>query len=82
MGLGHAVTDEPEVLYNLWYETAAHTRQAWGQVIVDDGLEATVARGDDYVVSLRRMLVESLLHTGHASVLRESVDGLVGNDPP
>lgn len=82
-----AVTDEPGALYDLWYETAAHTRHAWGQVVADNGLETTVAwGGDDYVVNLRRVLVdvleENLLHTGHASVLREAVDGLVGNDPP
>ncbi|WP_041792318.1 mycothiol transferase [Microlunatus phosphovorus] len=82
-----AVTDGPEVLYDLWYRTAARTRQIWGQIVADDRLDATVPWGsDDYVVNLRRVLVdileENLLHTGHASMLREAVDGLIGNDPP
>jgi hypothetical protein len=28
------------------------------------------------------LLEENLLHNGHASLLREAVDGLTGNDPP
>jgi hypothetical protein len=28
------------------------------------------------------ILEENLLHTGHASIVREAVDGLTGNDPP
>lgn len=43
-------------------------------------------RSEDYVVNRRRalmdMLEENLLYTGQASVIREAVDGLVGNDPP
>ena len=82
-----AVRDEPDALYDLWYRTAAHTRHAWGQVVADNSLETIVAWGsDDYAINLRRVLVdvleENLLHTGHASMLREAVDGLVGNDPP
>lgn len=82
-----AVTDGPDELYDLWYRTAAHTRSVWGQIVADDRLDDTVPWGsDDYVVNLRRVLVdileENLLHGGQASMLREAVDGLVGNDPP
>lgn len=82
-----AVADDPAALYDLWYRTAAHTRNAWGQIVADDRLEAIVRWGSgDYVVNLRRVLVdileENLLHAGQASMLREAVDGLVGNDPP
>lgn len=82
-----AVTDDPELLYDFWYQTATHTRHVWGEVVANDHLDATVAWGsDDYVVNLRRVLVdileENLLHTGQASMIREAVDGLVGNDPP
>ncbi|MFT4164840.1 MAG: DUF664 domain-containing protein [Microlunatus sp.] len=74
-------------LYDLWYRTVARTRTVWGQIVIDGRLEETVPwGGDDYVVNLRRVLVdileENLLHTGQASMLREAVDGLVGNDPP
>ncbi|MET1007345.1 MAG: DUF664 domain-containing protein, partial [Propionibacteriaceae bacterium] len=37
-------------------------------------------------VSLRRLLVDMIeeyaRHTGHADVLREAVDGRIGEDPP
>lgn len=82
-----AVTEGPEVLYDLWYRTAAHTRSAWTQIVADDRLEDTVPwDSNDYLVNLRRVLVdileENLLHTGQASMIREAVDGLIGNDPP
>jgi hypothetical protein len=38
------------------------------------------------MVSLRRLLVDFIeeyaRHTGHADLLRESIDGRVGEDPP
>ena len=82
-----AVSDEPVDLYTLWYDTIRRFRQTWAETIANDDLSATFAQGgDDYIVSRRRVLVdvleENLLHTGQASMLREAVDGLVGNDPP
>lgn len=82
-----AVTDQPDQLYALWYQTINRTRQAWVSMINDNGLDATVPwGGDDYLVNRRRALMdileENLLHTGHASIIREAVDGLTGNDPP
>lgn len=80
------VTWQPDQLYALWYRTIERTRRTW-VTLIDDGLDATLPwGGDDYVVNRRRALVdileENLLHTGQASILRESIDGLVGNDPP
>ncbi|WP_157683840.1 mycothiol transferase [Microlunatus soli] len=82
-----AVTDHPEQLYALWYDTIARSRQAWEVMIKDGGLDKTVPwGGDDYIVNRRCALVdileENLLHTGQASIVRESIDGLTGNDPP
>jgi hypothetical protein len=42
----------------------------------DDGRVATARR-----IQID-LLEEYLRHTGHADLLREAVDGLVGNDPP
>lgn len=86
-GWQSAVTEEPETLYALWYGAVERSRTAWAEMIKDGGLDVTFENGSpDYVVSRRRMLVdlleENLLHTGHASILREAVDGLTGNDPP
>lgn len=80
-------TDDPDHLYPMWYETITHTRRAWTEMIKGDGLEVTLPwGGDDYVVNRRRALVdileENLLHTGHASMIREAIDGLVGNGAP
>jgi hypothetical protein len=84
-----ALTDEPEELYALWYGVVEHSLAAWREMIQDDGLEGTIVygtwNGEPYVVSRRRVLVdlleENLMHTGHADVLREAVDGLRGNGP-
>jgi hypothetical protein len=84
-----ALTDEPEELYALWYGVVDRSRTAWREMIEDDGLDVTVtwsmSNGVPYVVSRRRLLVdlleENLMHTGHADVLREAVDGLRGNGP-
>jgi len=82
-----AVSDEPNDLYALWYDTIQRSRQTWAETIANDELAATFAQGsDDYIVSRRRAFVdvleENLLHAGQASILREAVDGLTGNDPP
>ncbi len=85
-GWESAVTDEPEALYALWYQVIARSRSAWAEMIMDGGLGVACEDGSDYVVNRRRVLVdlleENLLHTGQASMLREAVDGLTGNDPP
>ena len=77
---------QPERLYGLWYDTIARTRRSWATMIENDGLDTVVAWGDDYSVNRRRALTdileENLLHTGQASLVREAVDGLIGNDPP
>jgi hypothetical protein len=81
-----AITDDPDALSAMWYETINHTRQTWAEMINDGGLDVTLPWGDDYVVNRRRVLVdileENLLHTGQASIVREAIDGLTGNDPP
>jgi Protein of unknown function (DUF664) len=66
----------------------ARSRAAWAQVLADGGLDQpskfTTRSGE--ARNLRRVLVdlhdEYARHTGHADLLREAVDGLVGEDPP
>lgn len=55
-------------------------------MVADGGLQTRVESGSpDWIVNRRRILIdlleEYLKHTGHADMLREAVDGLVGNDP-
>ena len=87
--LHSALTQEPAELYALWYGVVDRTVAAWREMGTDDGLDVDVTwntfDGEPYIVSRRRLLVdlleENLMHTGHADVLREAVDGLRGNGP-
>jgi hypothetical protein len=57
-------------------------------VLADGGLDQLVhlSTDDGSHPSLRRLLCDLIeeygRHTGHADLLREGVDGLVGEDPP
>jgi hypothetical protein len=81
-----AAEDTPEQLYRLWREAVAHSRAVVGEVLADGGLEQ-LARGwpEGRAPSLRRLLIDLIeeyaRHVGHADLIRESVDGLVGEDP-
>jgi hypothetical protein len=61
------------------------SRQAVRSAVAGAGVEARyVSNGTE--VGLRRLLVDMIeeygRHTGHADLLREAVDGRVGEDPP
>ncbi|MGW6130929.1 mycothiol transferase [Cellulomonas sp. NPDC055163] len=83
-----AADDSPEALYALWRGAVARSRAAWAATLADGGLgqhtRSPMWDGDG--PNLRRVLVdlhdEYARHTGHADLLREAVDGLVGEDPP
>ncbi len=83
-----ASDDSPDDLYRLWHEAVARSRAALTEALADGGLDRLAARPgrDGLAPSLRRSLVdlveEYARHVGHADLLRESVDGLVGEDPP
>ena len=83
-----AADDPPEELYRLWREGAARSRAAVAGLIADGGLDqpAKIPVDSGEFPNVRRLLVdlhdEYARHVGHADLLRESVDGLVGEDPP
>ncbi len=83
-----AADDTPEELYALWRGAVERSRAAWGRVLADGGLDqpSTFTTPSGEHPNLRRALVdmieEYIRHTGHADLLREAVDGLVGEDPP
>jgi hypothetical protein len=83
-----AADDSPEELYALWDAAVERSRERLDAALADGGLDQLVAAGNDSGehASLRRLvfdLVEEYgRHTGHADLLREAVDGLVGEDPP
>lgn len=84
-----AAADSPEYLYELWHGAAARNRAALAAALADGGLDQPGKyRTDEHGVApnLRRLVVdlhdEYARHVGHADLLREAVDGLVGEDPP
>lgn len=80
--------DAPEQLYALYDGAVERSRRRLAAVLAGGGPDQPVAMGpgDGRHASLRRLLLDLLeeygRHTGHADLLRESVDGVVGEDPP
>ena len=71
------------------YDEAVGRARAWMEVALADpqALDAPSAKEfDGQVVSRRRfvcdLLEEYARHTGHADLIREAIDGRVGEDPP
>ncbi|MGY1607471.1 mycothiol transferase [Geodermatophilus sp. SYSU D00700] len=82
-----AAHDPPEELYALWDGAVERSRARLAATLANGGLDQLTAMGDgDRRASLRRLLCDLVeeygRHTGHADLLREAVDGLVGEDPP
>jgi hypothetical protein len=83
-----AATDAPEDLLVLWEDCVASSRELLAEALEAGGLDFTWRQPwpDGRAPSLRRMMVDLIeeyaRHTGHADLIRESVDGLVGEDPP
>jgi hypothetical protein len=83
-----AADDTPAQLYALWDAAAARSRVAFDAALRDGGLDQLVhlAWPDGRRASLRRIVCDLIeeygRHTGQADLLREAVDGRVGEDPP
>ena len=82
-----AASDDPASLYRRYDGAVGRARDRLGAVAADGGLDRPVAMGwDGRSASLRRLVCDLLeedgRHTGHADLIRESVDGRVGEDPP
>jgi hypothetical protein len=72
---------------SLWQDSVARARTLVAQALADGGLDhpAGFSWPDGRTPSLRRLIVDQIeeyaRHVGHADLIRESVDGLVGEDP-
>jgi len=83
-----AANDSPEELYALWDGAVERCRSRFDAAIAQRGLDgaAHVSAPDGTHASVRRLLFDMIeeygRHTGQADLLREEVDGLVGEDPP
>jgi hypothetical protein len=82
-----AAEDAPDELYALWESAVERSRVRLSEALDAGGLDyqAHIARKGEQA-SLRRLICDLIeeygRHTGHADLLREAVDGLVGEDPP
>jgi len=83
-----AADDTVAELYALWDGAVERSRRRLDTALAQGGLDQLVhASSDDgRHASLRRLVCDLIeeygRHTGHADLLREAVDGLVGEDPP
>ncbi len=83
-----AAKDTPERLYALWDGAVERSRARLDATLAHGGLDQLlhVSSPDGHHPSLRRLLCDLIeeygRHTGHADLLRETVDGLIGEDPP
>lgn len=83
-----AAADSPRQLYALWDGAAERSRTRLTAALADGGLDQPihVSTPDGRHPSLRRLVCDLIeeygRHTGHADLLREAVDGRVGEDPP
>ena len=79
-----AAQDTPEQLFALWRDAVASSRSRVTEAMADGGLGRLARRTwpDGSAPSLRwilcHMIEEYARHNGHADLIRESVDGLVG----
>jgi hypothetical protein len=82
-----AAEDTPEQLMALWHESVGRSRAAVRAALAEGGLDRLAVSTDwTEAPSLRRLMIDMIeeyaRHTGHADLLRESVDGLVGEGAP
>jgi hypothetical protein len=81
-------SDPPGHVHRLWEAAVERSRRTVAEVIRDRGLDgpASFTWPDGRTPTVRAMLLDMIeeyaRHTGHADVLREAVDGLVGEGAP
>ena len=80
--------DDPEDVYAVWHHAVERSRRLVDEVIESRGLDgpASFTWPDGRTPTVRDMLLDMIeeyaRHTGHADVLREAVDGRVGEGAP
>jgi hypothetical protein len=82
-----AADDPPEQLLTWWRDAVAASRRLLVEFLRNGGLDQPMAIGfAEGTPTLRPVLVglveEYARHTGHADLIREAIDGVVGEDPP
>ena len=80
--------DSPEELYSMWRAAVERSRRIVAEVIEERGVDgpASFTWPNGRIATVRDMLLDMIeeyaRHTGHADILREAVDGRVGEGAP
>ena len=88
LGLAHRRADAPDDVYGLWRDAVERSRELVAEVIKERGLDgpASFTWPDGRTPTVRAMMLDMIeeyaRHTGHADILREAVDGRVGEGAP
>jgi len=78
-----AATDAPEQRYGGWQAAIDRARALFAEAVAVNGASRPTGRGlPGLGYILVNMIEEYARHNGHAGHIRESIDGLVGHDPP
>lgn len=83
-----AVDDSPAELYARYDAAVVLSKERFWTAVARGGMDQSVhlAWPDGRHINLRRLICDFIeeygRHTGHADLLREAVDGRVGEDPP
>ena len=83
-----AAEETPETLYTRWNEAVTRSRALFDAAISGDLGRSSMGHDGtpEGLPSLREILInmieEYARHNGHADLIRESIDGLAGHDPP
>jgi len=79
-----AAQDTPEQLWAMWHDAVKRSRDCVDEALASGGLDqlARFSRSEGRAPSLRwilcHMIEEYARHNGHADIIRESVDGRIG----
>jgi hypothetical protein len=80
--------DPPEAVYGLWKDAVVRSRELVAEVVQERGLDgpASFTWPTGQTPTVRAMILDMIeeyaRHTGHADILREKVDGRVGEGAP
>ena len=82
-----AAHDTPQELLALWVGAVGRSRVTVTEALASGGLDKLSPSAEwTSPPSLRRLMIDLIeeyaRHVGHADLIRESVDGLTGEDPP
>lgn len=83
-----ASAHDADELFELWRAAVQRSRERVDRALAEAGLDfiGRTRYPDGRAASLRRLYIDMIeeyaRHVGHVDLIRESIDGLVGEDPP